>query len=642
MCGIVGALSFRGSAFGVTPAYVTRMRAAVAHRGPDGAGLWVDAGGRIGLGHQRLSIIDLSPNAAQPMSSADGNLWIVFNGEIYNHAAIRAELIGLGRNRWRTDHSDTEVILQAFEQWGIDCLTRFAGMFAFALWDAGSRQLWLVRDRIGIKPLYHSTHHGRLTFASEIKALLVDPEQPREVDQQALFHFLSFLTTPSPQSLFAGIGKLAPGTWMRVDEDGRTVTRRYWDVWDHVEPLTHESEDAIAEQVRDALRASVKLRKVSDVPVGVFLSGGIDSSTNAALFSEGETGPVKTFSVGYAGHYETYQNELAYAREVAELVGAEHHEILLKPDDVVRFLPQMVYLQDEPIADPVCVPVHYVAELARQHGVVVSQVGEGADELFIGYPSWLASLGSQRYDDLPMPSAVKRLTLGAASALGYDRTFHYEWLRRGALGQPLFWGGAEAFTHVEKLSLLGSDASRSLRGLTSWDVIAPLRARFEEAAWERSHLNWMSYLDLNLRLPELLLMRVDKMTMGVALEGRVPFLDHRVVALALSIPSALKVKDGILKYILKKAVRGLIPDRIIDRPKQGFGVPVDEMLKGDLRAYAAAEITRFAERSGLLDPREASRVAATAQGSKLWYLLNLALWWRRFITNEPIAPAVAA
>jgi len=243
---------------------------------------------------------------------------------------------------------------------------------------------------------------------------------------------------------------------------------------------------------------------------------------------------------------------------------------------------------------------------------------------------------------LPVPSAVKRLALGAASALGYDRTFHYEWLRRGALGQPLFWGGAEAFTHVEKLSLLGSDASRSLRGLTSWDVIAPLRARFEEAAWERSHLNWMSYLDLNLRLPELLLMRVDKMTMGVALEGRVPFLDHRVVALALSIPSALKVKDGILKYILKKAVRGLIPDRIIDRPKQGFGVPVDEMLKGDLRAYAAAEITRFAERSGLLDPREASRVAATAQGSKLWYLLNLALWWRRFIANEPIAPAVAA
>src|SRR5262245_20001384 len=522
MCGIVGALSFRGSAFGVTPAYVTRMRAAVAHRGPDGAGLWVDAGGRIGLGHHRLSIIDLSANAAQPMSSADGNLWIVFNGEIYNHAAIRAELIALGRQRWCTDHSDTEVILQAFELWGIDCLTRFVGMFAFALWDARARQLWLVRDRIGIKPLYHSTHHGRLTFASEIKALLVDPEQTREVDPQALFHFLSFLTTPSPQTLFAGIGKLAPGTWMRVDEDGQSVTRRYWDAWDGVEPLARESEDAIAERVRDALRASVQLRKVSDVPVGVFLSGGIDSSTNAALFSEGETGPVKTFSVGYAGQYDSYQNELAYAREVAQLVGAEHHEILLKPEDVVRFLPQMVHLQDEPIADPVCVPVHYVARLARQHGVIVSQVGEGADELFIGYPSWLAALTSQQRDDLPVPAVVKRAALGAAAALGYDKTFHFEWLRRGALGQPLFWGGAEAFTHVEKQRVLAADVLRGLDGLTSWEPIAPIRRRFDEAAWDRSHLNWMSYLDLNLRLPELLLMRVDKMTMGVALEGRVP------------------------------------------------------------------------------------------------------------------------
>src|SRR5262249_19984441 len=312
-------------------------------------------------------------------------------------------------------------------------------------------------------------------------------------------------------------------------------------------------------------RASVQLRKISDVPVGVFLSGGIDSSTNAALFSKGESAPVKTFSVGYDGRYDTYQNELAYAREVARLVGADHHEVLLTTDDVARSLPQWFYRQDEPIADPVCVPVHYVAALARQHGVVVSQVGEGADELFIGYPSWLAALGSQRYDDLPVPAAVKRLALGAASALGYDRTFHYEWLRRGALGQPLFWGGAEAFTHVEKLSLLGRDASRSLRGLTSWDVLAPVRARFEDAAWDRSHLNWMSYLDLNLRLPELLLMRVDKMTMAWALEGRVPFLDHRLVALALSIPSSLKVRNGTLKYVLKKAVRGLIPDTLIDR-----------------------------------------------------------------------------
>jgi asparagine synthase (glutamine-hydrolysing) len=230
----------------------------------------------------------------------------------------------------------------------------------------------------------------------------------------------------------------------------------------------------------------------------------------------------------------------------------------------------------------------------------------------------------------------------AAAALGYDKTFHFEWLRRGALGQPLFWGGAEAFTHVEKQRVLSEDVLYELDGLTSWDAIAPIRARFDAAAWDRSHLNWMSYLDLNLRLPELLLMRVDKMTMGVALEGRVPFLDHRLVALALSIPSALKVKNGTLKYVLKKAVRGLIPDRIIDRPKQGFGVPVDEILSGAFRRYAEEEVVSFAGRSGLLDATEATRVAQTSQGMKLWYLLNLALWWRRFIADEPIVVPAAA
>jgi asparagine synthase (glutamine-hydrolysing) len=327
---------------------------------------------------------------------------------------------------------------------------------------------------------------------------------------------------------------------------------------------------------------------------------------------------------------------------VAAQVGAEHHERQLTPADVVRFLPTMVELQDEPIADPVCVPVHYVAALARQHGVTVCQLGEGADELFIGYPSWLNALRMQQYDDLPMPAVAKRAALGAASALNYDRTFHFEWLRRGSRGEPLFWGGAEAFTQVEKERLLHADLRRSMRSLTSWDALAPIHKRFQEGAWEHSHLNWMSYLDLNLRLPELLLMRVDKMTMGASLEGRVPFLDHRFVELALSIPSALKVKDGVLKYMLKKAVRGVIPDVIIDRPKQGFGVPVDELIVGPLREYAVREIERFARESELLDPSEARRVATTALGTKVWYLLNAALWWRRFILDEPLDVPAAA
>src|SRR5882724_13290514 len=285
MCGIAGVMAFDRGSFRVTEPLVTRMREAIRHRGPDGGRTWIDAQGRI----------DLAPEASQPMSNEDGSLQVVFNGEIYNHRELRAELDRTGGHRWKTDHSDTEVILHAFEEWGIDCLQKFRGMFAIALWDAKKHQLWLIRDRIGVKPLYYSIHHGRITFASEIKALLEDQEQQRGVNEEALYYYLSFNATPAPLTLFSGIQKLAPGTWLRVNEDGYVQECRYWDVWDHTQPLTDISEDEIAERILSELRTSVKLRKISDVPVGVFLSGGIDSSTNAALFSEGDGQPVKTF-----------------------------------------------------------------------------------------------------------------------------------------------------------------------------------------------------------------------------------------------------------------------------------------------------------------------------------------------------------
>src|SRR5437660_2905531 len=317
MCGIVGVLSFTNSSFRVSEPYLTRMRDVMSHRGPDGAGIFVSPDGRLGLGHRRLAIIDLSQNAIQPMTNEDGTLWVIFNGEIYNHAEIRTELERQGGHRWKTDHSDTEVILHAFEQWGIDCLQKFRGMFAMALWDAKRRQLWLIRDRMGVKPLYYSIHHGRITFASEIKALLEDEEQERGVNEEALYYYLSFNVTPAPQTLFSGIQKLPAGTWIRVSEDGRVQQSRYWDVWEHTEPLTNASEGEIAERLLAELLTAVKLRKISDVPVGVFLSGGIDSSTNAALFSEGEGNPVQTFSIGYDGDYQSYQNELHHARQMA-------------------------------------------------------------------------------------------------------------------------------------------------------------------------------------------------------------------------------------------------------------------------------------------------------------------------------------
>jgi asparagine synthase (glutamine-hydrolysing) len=629
MCGIVGIYSFSGKP--IDENLLVNMRDSMRHRGPDGGGLWISEDRKVGFGHRRLSIIDLSEKAAQPMGNENGSLWISFNGEIYNHAEIRLELERAGGHRWKTDHSDTEVILHAFEEWGIKCLEKFRGMFAIALWDQKTQQLWLIRDRMGIKPLYYSIHQGRISFASEIKALLIDPDQKRSVHDEAFYHYLSFLTTPAPQTLFEGIKKLSPGTWLRVNANGDSFEHRYWDVWDHTHPLTDVSEEEIAERILSELRTAVNLRKVSDVPVGVFLSGGIDSSTNAALFSEGERKPIKTFTIGYEGEYPSYPNELQYARQMATQVGAEHHERILTQNDLLDFLPQMVHLQDEPIADPVCVPVYFVSKLARDHGVIVCQVGEGADELFWGYPGWERALRLQHYNDLPIPRTFKRLGLLGLRLLEKEQTFQYEWLRRGAAGEPIFWGGAEAFTELQKKQLLSHRLRKKFDHLSSWEILNPIRKRFEEKAWEKSALHWMSYLDLNLRLPELLLMRIDKMSMGVSLEGRVPFLDHKFVELAMSIPESLKTKNGVPKYILKKAVRGLIPDELIHRKKQGFGVPVYEWFFGRLGEVAQKELNVFCQRTDFLDPIQVQRLIASGSGPQVWYLLNFALWWKEYL-----------
>jgi asparagine synthase (glutamine-hydrolysing) len=365
--------------------------------------------------------------------------------------------------------------------------------------------------------------------------------------------------------------------------------------------------------------------------VGVFLSGGIDSSTNAALFSEGEGAPIKTFSIGYEGEYHTYKNEFDYARRMADIVAADHHERRLTVNDALGFLPTMVRLQDEPIADPVCIPVYFVSKLARDNGVIVAQVGEGSDELFWGYPSWKTLLKLQRYDDLPVPRALKQAGVALATAIGKGQRREVEYLRRGAEGIPVFWGGAESFTEAQKRALLSARMRSELAGLTSWEALAPIRRRFDDGAWEPSHLNWMSYLDLNMRLPELLLMRVDKMSMGVSLEGRVPFLDHKFVELAMSIPEKSKTNGGTLKHILKKAVRGVIPDELIDRPKQGFGVPVHEWFFDKLGDEARRELDRFTRETDFLDRTEVMRYVDAKRGPEVWHLLNFALWWKEFV-----------
>lgn len=631
MCGIVGALEFHNGTRGISEAYINQMRDTMVHRGPDGAGTWVSEDRKIGLGHRRLAIIDLSDAALQPMSNEDGSLRLSYNGEIYNHAEIRKELEKTGRHRWKTDHSDTEVILHAFEEWGIDCLERFRGMFAFALWDGRRRELWLARDRIGIKPLYYSIHDGRITFGSEIKALLADNNQRREVDREALFHYLSFATTPAPYTLFAGIRKVPGGMWLRIRENGDIYEHRYWDVWNSNTSLDGVGEKEIAQRVLEELREAVRLRKVGDVPVGVFLSGGIDSSTNAALFSQGETEPINTFTIGYEGEYTSYSNEMSYARLMAGNVGAKYREKLLNLDDLLEFVPRMVYLQDEPIADPVCVPVYYVSKLARDSGVTVCQVGEGADELFWGYPGWKEMLYLQRLYDMPFAWIAKALGVAGLRVLKKQESSHYERLSRTLHGQPIFWSGYSGFTELQKRQLLSERARRQFRGQTSWTALAPIYERFRQKRPQNARLDWMSYVDLNLRLPELLLMRVDKMSMAESLECRVPFLDHKFVELAMQIPESVKTRNGNLKHVLKRSVRGVIPDQLIDRKKQGFGVPVHEWFADRLGKTMRNTLRELCRQTDYFDSEYVERLASRGAAPQFWFLYNFAVWWETFI-----------
>lgn len=631
MCGIVGSLLFNNSNFEITDSYLTKMRDTLVHRGPDGAGNWISSDGRIGLGHRRLAVIDLSNKASQPMSNSDGTVYISFNGEIYNHYEIRQELELTGKYIWKTDHSDTEVIIHAYEEWGIECINYFRGMFAIAIWDAQNEELWLLRDRMGIKPLYYSILEDRIIFASEIKAILEDPNQKRSIDEEAFFNYFTYLYVPAPLTLFKGIRKLPNATTLCIKKDGSVIENRYWDALDNLHEISGSSDIEISKKLLSKLRDSVKARTISDVPVGVFLSGGIDSSTNAALFANNSS-KVNTFSIAYDEEYESSESELNYAKMVADKVGANYHEKILCEGDLINFLPEMAYLQDEPIADPVCVPVYFVSKLARENGVIVCQVGEGADELFCGYESWLTRFHAQQLiNRLPVPRILRKIVVKILDFLGFDKNWKVEYLRRDASGIPIFWGGSSCFTDAGKQAIFSKRLQEKFKGCSSWDAIAPIRDRFEQKCNDKDPLKWMTYLDLNSRLPDLLLMRIDKMSMGVSLEGRVPFLDHQFVEFAMNIPTKLKIKGKDAKHILKESVRGVIPDEIIDRKKQGFSAPIQEWLSGEFGKVVEREVKYFCDKTDLMNWEQVKVILNNQNQLYSWQLLNLALWWRTHI-----------
>lgn len=628
MCGIVGKINFDAKNT-VTWQELARMSSALAHRGPDGQGTWVD--GNVGLAHRRLAIIDLSTEANQPMCNEDETVWITFNGEIYNFLELRRELESQGHS-FHTN-SDTEVIIHAYEQYGRGCLRRLRGMFAFAIWDSRSRTLFLARDRVGKKPLYYFYGDGQFLFASEIKALLADKTVPREPDPIAIEHFLALGYVPGPRTAFKGIRKLAPAHWLEIRE-GKMESERYWKLC-YTPKLKLSMDDAKAE-LQWRLAEAVRLRLVSDVPLGAFLSGGVDSSAVVSCMAKLMGQPVRTFSVGFG---VSALDERPYARQVAERYGTDHIELMVDAP-VADLISRLAWQYDEPFGDSSAVPSYLISELTRQHVTVVLN-GDGADETFGGYDwyemeRWI-NLGTvlpiglrRRFADVmqQIPARLRQITplwkisrLAEVLSLPPPRRYA-QWV--------------EHFSPHARQKLYTADFQNKVQKCNPDDLFASAFAESEADNW----LDVVLDADVNIYLADDLLVKMDRATMSHSLEARSPFLDHVLMEFVASLPVSFKQAWGQKKRILRAMLRGSLPDSLLDRPKMGFSVPIAKWFREELHEIAWDVLLsnralgrgyfRREQVANLLQEHEYT----TDHGARLWDLLMLELWHREFVDGK--------
>jgi asparagine synthase (glutamine-hydrolysing) len=633
MCGIAGRFNFRSGA--PVPIEILKgMCDLIAHRGPDGDGVW--ASGAVGLGHRRLAVIDLSPAGRQPMASQDGELHLTFNGEIYNFLELRRELEGKGHRF--VSQTDTEVILAAYRAWGVDCLNRLRGMFAFALWDSAQRMLFVARDRIGKKPLHYRIDRDGIAFASEPKAFLADPAFEARPNLEALSAYLTYQYVPSPLSAFEGVRKLPPAHFLLVRETDVTV-QRYWRL--SYAAKRELSEKEAKAELLERLREAVRIRLISDVPLGAFLSGGIDSSAIVALMAESSNAPVKTFSIGFD---EQEYNELPYARLVAEKYGTDHHEFVVRPD-VSAIFPQLVWHYNEPYADSSAIPTYCLSQLARRH-VTVALNGDAGDENFAGYSRYITPPTARRFDRLP--TSVRHVLAAAARALPGDRISSSlpsrgrRWLRR--------LSDSPEARYSRRLMIFDPELKSAI---CEPDFLSHGHSdRLLLDAFERSDapdfVDTLLDVDVNHYLPDCLLVKVDIATMAHGLEGRSPMLDHEFMEFAASLPSTIKLRHDDTKYVFKEAVRGLLPADTIDRPKKGFSVPLERWFRHELRELSGDLLLdgRLAARGYFRTPLVRRMVEEHWRGegrwhNQLWSLLMLESWHRMFIDERASADAGA-
>jgi asparagine synthase (glutamine-hydrolysing) len=634
MCGIAGVVEF-GDDARVDAAVVRRMCQAIVHRGPDDEGVYVE--GAVGLGMRRLSIIDVKAGH-QPITNEDQSIWLVYNGEIYNHLALREELVRKG-HVFRT-HCDTETIVHAYEEYGRDCVLRLRGMFAFALWDAPRRRLFAARDRLGIKPFYYRHAESSFLFGSEIKAILAYPGERAEFNPSILPEYLAFGYLSGSDTFFSGINKLMPGHTLQLDDTGALTLEPYWDLAPSAdEPPRPES--YYVQGYRDRIEQAVSSHLMSDVPLGVFLSGGLDSSAVAALATRIRRTPVETFSVGYA---EQVYSELSYARQVAAHLNSIHHEVQVSCQDFFDALPKLIWHEDEPITWPSSVSLYFVAQLAREHATVVL-TGEGADETLAGYTRYAFTLKNAAFDRAyrgltprRLRNAIRRfISDSSALSASWRRKLEHTFLaREGECWSSFYFDNFfSAFSASEQSQLLADDRAGGLSKATYGHVLD---------YWDHSAgplLQRLLYTDIKTYLVELL-MKQDNMSMAASIESRVPFLDHELVEFAMGIPAGLQLNGLSGKRVLKKAMEDLLPHSIIYRPKLGFPTPWSHWIGGP--QLDAVETLLTEPRScnrGIFRPGAVQRLFREQRArhrdncDRIWRLLNLELWFRVMIEGDP-------
>ena len=624
MCGICGVVEFEPAA-PVPEPLVRAMCAVLRHRGPDDEGVFVGPG--VGIGARRLSIIDIE-GGHQPLANEDATVWAAQNGEIYNFRDLREQLEAKGHT-FRT-RCDTEVLVHAYEQYGCGLAERLNGMFAVAIWDAPERQLLLVRDRVGIKPLFYYHDAQRLVFGSELKAIVQHPSVPRDLDLVGLHHYLTLNYAPAPFTLLKGIRKLPPGHALRL-RDGRVEVFQYW----NVEPSADAAREGLEPRIVHELRESVRRRLVSDVPLGIFLSGGIDSSAVAALAAQVSPERIKTFSIGFE---ERSFSELEFARLTAERIGSEHRELVVRCD-VEDLVPKLVWHNDEPSADSSMVPTYFLCKFAREH-VTVALSGDGGDELFGGYETYVAHKVARAYRRVPAP-----LRWAMAKACGMlpvsPRKVSFEFkakrfVRRAELGLArahFLWNGL--FAEDEKRRLYRPEVVEALADADTLDAFTPYLSGARE-----HQLAAYLHADFKLYLPDDILVKVDRMSMANSLEVRTPFLDHHLVELAASIPAELRVRGLEKKHILKQALAGLLPARTLHRRKQGFSVPIYLWLRNELRPLVTDALSPSRVRDqGIFNPSaiealvDAHLAGRQNNGFEIWALLVFSLWYDQFVST---------